>query len=343
VLVSDSSGTTPSQSAFLTVLPAPLLVAPSYIAYTSAGAVYAQDFDSLPDPGSITVNTANPVTINGVTYALANPFDFAYPVSVAGGGGLGLSNTLAGWYGWAGATAKFGASAGDQTTGGVISFGPTTSASTNRALGLLATSTTGPTAFGAKILNLTGEVLTNMSLAFTGQLWRQQTSAKTISVGYYIDPSGTNGFSVNNITAALPGLAVSFPTGASAGGVAGPIMAAPFSVTNQAISNCPPGAALWLVWEMADAAGGSQGLGIDNFTFSATGFMPPLLSVVQSNASFILAWPVSGISYTLQYNSADITQPSAWLPVDLPVVVSNQFNMVTVPITNSSQFFRLRY
>ena len=205
-----------------------------------------------------------------MTYALPNPFDFAYPISAAGAGGLGLANSMAGWYGWAGATVKFGASAGDQTTGGIISFGPTTSASTNRALGLLATSTTGPTAFAARILNQTGEVLTNLSLAFNGELWRQQTGAKTISVSYYIDPTGTNGFSVDNITATLPDLGVSFPTGASAGGAAGPIMTAALSLTNQAISNCPPGGALWLVWEMASAAGSSQGLAIDNLTFSAT-------------------------------------------------------------------------
>jgi hypothetical protein len=40
---------------------------PSFIPYLTAGAVYTQNFDSLPDPGMISVNSANPVTINGVT------------------------------------------------------------------------------------------------------------------------------------------------------------------------------------------------------------------------------------------------------------------------------------
>ena len=336
VTVSNTAGTTTSQLAIVA------LIGPSYIAYTNAGAVYSQDFDSLPDPGSTTVNSANPVTINGVTYALPNPFDLAYPVSGTGAGGLGLSNSMAGWYGWAGTTVKFGASAGDQTTGGVISFGPTTSASTNRALGLLATSTTGPTAFAAKILNQTGKVLTNMSVAFTGELWRQQTSAKAISVSYYVDPTGSNAFFPDNITATLPNLGVSFPTGASASGAAGPVMTAALSVSNQAISNCPPGAALWLVWEMASAASGSQGLGIDNLTFSASGFTPPTLSITRINSSVILAWPVSAPGYALQYNSTGLSQTSAWLPAGLPVIVSNQFNTVTVPITNHLQFYRLK-
>jgi hypothetical protein len=61
--------------------------------------------------------------------SLSNPFDFAFPVSASGNsGGLGLSS-LAGWYGLADPTAsvgtRFGATDGDQTTGGQISFGQT--------------------------------------------------------------------------------------------------------------------------------------------------------------------------------------------------------------------------
>jgi len=57
---------------------------PSFIPYATAGAVYTQNFDSLPNPGVVSVNTANPVTINGITYSLANPFDFAFPAVASG-------------------------------------------------------------------------------------------------------------------------------------------------------------------------------------------------------------------------------------------------------------------
>jgi hypothetical protein len=40
-------------------------------------------------------------------------------------------------------------------------------------------------------------------------------------------------------------------------------------VSNQVITNWPPGAALWLVWDMIDSTGKAQGLAIDNLTFSA--------------------------------------------------------------------------
>src|ERR1019366_1142074 len=96
-------------------------------------------------------------------------------------GGLGLSNTMPGWYGSASVAMKLGASAGDQTTGGTIRFGPTTGAATNRSLGLLATSTSGSTAFAVRILNQTPDTLTNMTLGFTGELWRQQTTAKSLA------------------------------------------------------------------------------------------------------------------------------------------------------------------
>ena len=70
----------------------------SFILHTAAGSVYTQNFDALPDPGPVSVNSANPVTINGITYALSNPFDFAAaPVASGPNGGLGLS-AMAGWF-----------------------------------------------------------------------------------------------------------------------------------------------------------------------------------------------------------------------------------------------------
>jgi hypothetical protein len=64
---------------------------PSFVPYLVAGSVYGQNFDSLPDPGSTSVDSGNPVTIDGITYLLPNPYDFAFPVSASGNnGGLGL-------------------------------------------------------------------------------------------------------------------------------------------------------------------------------------------------------------------------------------------------------------
>jgi len=312
----------------------------TYIPYTQPGQVYAPDFNSLPNPGSTTVNADNPVTINGLIYCLANPFAFGAPLAASGNGGLGLPFTLSGWYGWAASQAKFGASAGDQTTGGVISFGPTNSASATRALGLLATSTTGPTAFAAKFLNLSGAPLNVLSLSYTGELWRQNAQAKTIAFGYYLDPAATNACSTN-VTARLTNLDLNFPAGA-AGAMDGTAQANQvfLSITNQPIAQWAPGAALWLVWLMADPAGKGQGLAIGNLSFAASAL--PALAAQPTGGGLELLWPLTFGGFTLQQNSG-LAQPGGWTDLGLPVITNGGWHSVTLPLTNAAQFFRLRH
>jgi len=336
----DSSGNpVTGASAVVTVTDTSVPQDSTYIPYPQAGTVYSQNFDSLPNPGATTVDSGNPVTINGLTYSLANPLGFGAPVMTTGAGGLGLPSTLAGWYGLGETQAKMGASAGDQTTGGVISFGPTTILSGNRALGLLATSSTGPTAFGVKFINQSGLPLNVMNLQYTGELWRQQTLAKTISFGYYLDPTATNAFSTN-VTAWLPDLDVSFPAG-PAGAHDGTVPANQESigVTNQLISEWVPGAALWLVWQMTDPTGKGQGLAIDNLSFSALAI--PVLTAQPTPDGLAVSWPSAFNGFTLQ-QSFDLSQPDGWTGLGLPVTTNGGWNSVTVPLGSAVQFFRLR-
>ena len=317
---------------------------PSFIDYSAAGSVYSQNFDSLPDPGASSVNTANPVTINGVTYSLANPYDFAYPVVASGGGGLGNSG-LAGWYGASALLSRFGATDGDQTTGGQISFG--LPGSSNRALGLLATSSTGGTAFGVRFINGAGITLNRMNLQFTGEVWRQSNLPKTLQFYYFIDPTGVAGFP-SSATAFLPALNLSFPTNTTdTGGLAvdgtSPLNQTNLSVLDQAITNWPPGAALWLVWQMTDSTGKAQGLGIDNLSFSASVPLSVPLSFQASGTNLFLNWSaVAGQIYQLECKT-NLTD-AAWTPQGSPVVTGTRG---TLTLTNNSSaspqlFFRLR-
>ena len=322
----------------------------SFIAYTQPGSVYTQDFNSLPNPGLVSVNTANPVTIDGITYSLPDPFDFAQPHAASGpSGGLGLP-ALAGWFGLADPAAsvgaRFGATDGDQTTGGVISFGPPNSA--NRALGLLATSTTGFTAFGARLLNATTSTLNHISLQLTGELWRQSDKPKLLQCYYLVDHTATNLFTTS-MTALLPGLNVAFPTApADVGGVAVdgtlPANQVTLSVAGQPITNWPPGAALWLVWEMADPAVKAQGLAIDDLSFSA--WAAPVLNPVPltpqvAGASLILSWTsFTGQSYQLQFKN-NLNDP-VWQPLGAPILGTGSPISVTNDLTSPTQrFFRL--
>jgi hypothetical protein len=296
---------------------------PSYIVYSVPGMVYSQNFNSLPNPGATSVNTDNPVTINGIAYSLANPFDFAFPQSSVTAGGLGLSS-LEGWYGYAALGSKFGATTGDQTTGGDLSFG--LPSSDNRALGLLATSSTGATAFAVKFINATGTNLNYLKVACTGELWRQSDVAKTLQTYYTIDPTATNLWP-GTPTGYLTGLNVNFPTSSAAkGGVAADGTAAinqtSLTIFNQPIAVWPPGAALWLVWQMASPTGKAQGLAVDNLAFSA--FSTPLTSLGSMTLSIgtgtaNISWPtVPGGTYRLQYKNA--LSDAQWITLgsDLP-------------------------
>ena len=323
----------------------------SFIAYSTAGSAYTQNFDSLPDPGPTSVNTANPVTIDGITYSVANPFDFAFPVSATGdSGGLGLAATMSGWFGLADPSAsvgaRFGATDGDQTTGGQISFGLPNSF--NRALGLLATTTTGYTAIGAKFINNTGVTLNYVNVQVTGEVWRQSNIPKTLECYYLIDPTATAPMSTES-TGFLPALNVTFPTVAGdAGGAAVDGTAAnnqiTLAVTNEPILSWPPGEALWLVWEMADATGKAQGLAIDNFSFSATAqaaLTASSLSAQVSGANVILNWPgFASQMYQVQYKT-NLTD-AAWIPLNSPI----QGTGASLSLTNNlggapQRFYRL--
>src|ERR1019366_7311702 len=222
---STGGGRVPCPPASVAILVPPTLSSVSY-----SNQVYVQNFNSLPDPGGVSVNSINnPLdagTINGVAYSLANPFDFTYPViNNSYIGGLGLSK-MQGWYGAAdtlytgvdGIT-RFGAQNGDQSTGGVIDFGPNDEnggiVGTNRALGLLSTSTTGSTSFGLKLVNRSTNTLIYINLSFLGELWRNNTGARTLSFGYALDDTASTfvltAQSISNSTP-VPSLAFSFPT-----------------------------------------------------------------------------------------------------------------------------------
>jgi hypothetical protein len=319
----------------------------TYIPYNSPGAVYLQNFDSLPNPGPVSVNSANPVTINGVTYSLANPFGFADGVLPSGGtGGLGIPE-MAGWYGQGILGSRFGATDGDQTTGGEISFG--LPSSSNRALGLLATSSTGGTAFGAKFVNQTAETLNEVNIQITGELWRQSNLPKTLDCYYSVDPTGAAGFPTS-ATASLPALSVSFPVDSTAvGGVAVDGTAANHRKTlvasAHAVADWPPGGALWIVWQMTDSTGKAQGLGIDNFSFSAinsaTGSQVPI-TFQTTRTNLTISWlGAVGESYQVEYkNDLSVT---TWTALGNPIAGTGTALSFTDDFSQSKQrYYRLR-
>jgi len=219
----------------------------------------------------------------------------------------------------------------------------------NRALGLLATSSTGPTAFGARFINETAASLTSISLQVTGELWRQSDLPKTLAFYYFIDPSATNLFSTN-YTARVPALNVSFPIApADVGGLAvdgtSPANQVSLNVLGLLITNWAPGAALWLVWEMADATGKAQGLAIDNLSFSASnqsGATTIPVGIQMSGTNVLLSWSsATGQTYQIEYKD-DLNSP-VWLSLGNPIAGTGSLTTITTPANGSAQrFFRLQ-
>jgi hypothetical protein len=113
-------------------------------------------------------------------------------------------------------------------------------------------------------------------------------------------------------------------------------------VMNQTISNWPPGAALWLVWQMTDSTGKAQGLGMDNFSFSAGAPPAPVpLGIQISGTSLLLAWPTAeGQNYQLEVKTN--LSDAVWTPLGSPVPGTGGTVTLTNGIGNSPQlFFRL--
>lgn len=291
LVISNPGGNVTSTLATVTVLAPPPLSAVSY-----SNQLYFQSFDSLPNPGGVSVNSINnPLdkgTINGVAYSLANPFDFNYPVIINSYvGGLGLSK-MQGWYGAADTTAnaqfsgndgitRFGAQNGDQSTGGVIDYGLNDVnggiQGTNRALGLQTTSTTGGTSFALRLTNASSNTLNYVDVSFIGELWRNNSGPRTMSFGYVVDPTG-NSFvldtqSISNCTQ-VPSLFFSFPTNNVVLAMDGTQSSNQVVLAehNLALSTpWTPGASLWLIWSLNFyGAGAGQGLAIDNLFVSGS-------------------------------------------------------------------------
>ncbi len=373
LVFSNPGGSVTSAVATVTVLVPPPL---SSVAYSNQ--VYVQNFDALPDPGSNSVNSINnpmdPGSIDGLSYSLANPFDFTYPV-ITGSyvGGLGLSNTMQGWYGAAdmlypgvdGIT-RFAAQDGDQTTGGVIDFGPNDgeegpgAIGSNRALGLLSTSTTGSTTFAVKLINTSGHNLNYISLGFLGELWHNGTTARTMSFGYTNDPTA-NSFTLTSESISnsvyVPSLAFSFPTAAAVTTVDGtqPANQQNLSASNVALTSpWTPNGALWLIWSIEFYGSGSgNGYAIDNLNFyaSANATAPAMTPFQLTGVTH-----APGTSVSFSFTNApsvffsvlcatNLTAPINWQQIGQPTEVPHgsysTYQFTDTHATNSARYYKV--
>lgn len=220
------------------------------IAYT--GGTYAQSFDGLPTTGFTSVVGAGP-------HALIVGFPGATGVD--------------GWYGGnplgSSASTEFRAQDGSLSGNsgrGVISYG--TAGSTDRALGVLATSNQ-ISRIGALFVNSTAAVLTDVTITYTGEQWRRGNVATPNALTF------TYGLGASTNAATTPFSALTFtapnaqasPTEVALNGNA----AANRTLISATITglNWQPGQTLAIAWTANDAQGQDDGVAIDDLTLSA--------------------------------------------------------------------------
>lgn len=226
------------------------------IAYTTPGATYSQDFDSLASTGT-NVSWANDSTIAGWNLFRRTNATDTTPVAMT----------------------SYNAGDGSVNTGAFYSFG--TTGSSERALGGIAS---GGAAFGSppsgtvagwiasNIRNATGQTLSSFTLSFNGEQWRDGGNgtpvAQTMKFEYGF---GSTFAGVTTWTA--PGgtfdwaSPVFTTTGAAVNGNSTGL------VTNRGGTitglNWTDNTTLWLRWIELNDSGNDHGLAIDSLSFSA--------------------------------------------------------------------------
>jgi hypothetical protein len=257
-----------------------------YISLTStAQNSYTQDFDSL--------GTA---TVSGVISATSG---------VQASFGSAVSANLNGWYasklsGTGTSPTGIFANDGSSNSGSVYNYG--VSASSDRSLGTLASSST-IAGFGALIKNDTTQPLVGIQLSLTAKFWRSSTNATNVLTFAYGVINGTTLTTSNFLTAAdalqqAEGNIVGPNPVATSAALNGNDPANQATISNLVIpAALQPGESLFIRWQDANEVGNDAGLAIDNVALTALTSLPPAAPVVTSG--IISATVGTALSYSI--------------------------------------------
>lgn len=251
------------------------------IMYTVAGSTHSENFDSLPNtPPNASVQASRP-WVDDTTQTASNTsipgWYLWHPTAVTPEGGTNMHQRI-----------RYGN--GSSNTGAFYSFGA--NATTDRALGMVSSGTlatavplptpspdNGESYFGARFTNGTGAVLTQFTLSFTGEQWRDggatTPNAQSIVFGYKlaaasIQDTGYTGVPALDFTS--PVLANTASGAAVDGNVAGKGALQSSTITGL---NWLPNTDLWIRWTDINNSGNDHGLSVDDLTFVATGIPEP--------------------------------------------------------------------
>jgi len=187
------------------------------------------------------------------------------------------NSTVANWYAQrTGTGTTVVADGGTNTAGNLYSYG--TGTNSDRALGSLGSGggAAGSFAWGVQLRNNSSETVTNLTVAFTGEQWRNSAAAaQTVAFYYKISGSPITALNPNNngTWTAVPALNFTSPiTGGTAGALDGNAGANRTVISATAIPSLSlaPGEYIMLKWDDPDHTGSDHGLAIDDVTIAWT-------------------------------------------------------------------------
>jgi endonuclease I len=218
------------------------------VSITATGTAFTQDFNTLANTGTTNALATLPV---GWTFLET---------------GTGANTTYA-------------ADNGTGNSGNTFSYG--TTASTERALGgLLSGSVT--TTLGASFTNNTGVNINSLTITYTGEQWRLGTASRADRLDFSYSTNATS-LTTGTYTAETTLNFIAPTTSGALGAIDGNATANKTTISSTITGlSIAPGTTFWIKWSDFNATSADDGLGIDDFSISATGGadLPPTITTL---------------------------------------------------------------
>jgi uncharacterized protein len=180
------------------------------------------------------------------------------------------NTTLTGWYS---TRTEYRASDGSSTVGALYSFG--TGTASDRALGSIASGTTGSIFFGIRLKNNTTQTITSLQITYTGEQWRNggRTDDDSLHFSYQI------GATVSSLTSGTwttdDDLSFVGPIKASTANALDGNASANRTTKNKTLNvSIGPSQEIMLRWTDFNSPGSDHGLAIDDITIVASAAPP---------------------------------------------------------------------
>jgi hypothetical protein len=199
-------------------------------------------------------------------------------------------STITGWYfnrQFNNIPQTYNAGTGSSNAGALYSFGAISDS--ERALGSVASGSTGTILWGISLVNDTSEVISDLDISFVGEQWRNggNTASQTLDFQYQIGAIGINSGTWTDFDS----LDFTSPTvGSTASALDGNAAANQTNISATLTGlNLAPGEEIWLRWQDLNDAGNDHALAIDDFSVTADGEPPTgtivTIQAIDSNAA----------------------------------------------------------